>query len=617
MDKISSFKILSLSLSGFKCFGERQDFELGDVTMITGANHVGKSTLAEAVAFAVTGATLFGEKHIDRLYSEQNPDVEVRMTFCDQNGATHELIRKRRNDKMSIVYDGYNIRQADLTDLFGDRDVFLSIFNPLYFIEVLGDEGKALLERYLPFIDHETVMEGISDYSRSLLANKDILAPEVTIKNLREEVRDLKDGIIAYEGQGVLLMKQRGESAQALNLLKCRSDNIVEEIAALEAKKSNGISKSQLQGQLDELTARYDEMLSDRPTPIDTAETEKQLRDCELTLERTAAKTYESKFVQQIAETQAGLNAAYDEHKRISTVISRLSAGTSCPICLRAVTDSDVAGLKEQFAPDLKEVIARGRGLKGQLSDLAELDTKAKETFEQFKNADTEKYIAQISLLRSTLHDARSAFDKELSNYESVLSTLSSQVQVLNEQLDSGNLDATEINRLAQLYDEQHQVQADYAAQETLYKQQTDNTKEKIAEAEKQIKHKETLISAVADYAAKRAALTFEKLSAGKVSFKLFDVVKSTGEVRDCFRFTYNGRDYRRLSRSERVLAGVSTAELIKSLTGRNYPVFIDDSESVTNIPKPTGQALLARVVPKTSLSVKYTENAVELKKAG
>ena len=31
-----------------------------------------------------------------------------------------------------------------------ERDLFLSMFNPRYFIDVLGSKGRDLLERYLP-----------------------------------------------------------------------------------------------------------------------------------------------------------------------------------------------------------------------------------------------------------------------------------------------------------------------------------------------------------------------------------------------------------------------------------------------------------------------------------
>lgn len=604
MEKISSFKILSLSMFGFKCFAGQQNFEFGNLTMITGANHTGKSSIADAIAFAITGTTFYGEGHIDRLYSEQNPDIEVRLTLCDQDGAVHELVRKRKKDRVTVAFDNYNVRQQDMTELFGERDVFLSIFNPLYFIEELGDEGKGLLEKYLPTIDQATVMAGISEYNQALLKGKDILAPENYIKSLRDDVRELRENIIACEGQGSLLMTQRKESAQALNLLKMRLDELAQEITALEEKKSDGVSVPALQAQLDEAVSRYNELLSDKPTPSDSIEQAQQLRNCELALERSKAKVYESKFIAPIAETAAALKAAYGEYEKLAAVTKRVQPGVKCPVCLREITEEHLAAMKKELAPQLQEIVARGQGLKGQLSDLQTLDKKAKEVFEQFQADDVQKHSAQISILRQSLEKVKTDFAAEKTEYATGLQAAAAKVQGLGDQIKLGNLTHEENEQLAALTEQQRQAQADFAAQETLYKQQTDNTKEKIAELEGRIKQKELLLSAVADYAAKRAELTFEKLSAGEVRFKLFEVYKTTGEVKDCFKFTYRDRDYKRLSRSERILAGVSTAELLKQLSGRNYPMFIDDSESVTGIPQPTGQTFLARVVAKAPLGV-------------
>ncbi len=52
-------------------------------------------------------------------------------------------------------------------------------------------------------------------------------------------------------------------------------------------------------------------------------------------------------------------------------------------------------------------------------------------------------------------------------------------------------------------------------------------------------------------YMSKRAELTFSKLALNRVKISLYDVVKTTGELKDVFRFTYNGRRYDRLSLSE------------------------------------------------------------------
>lgn len=86
-----------------------------------------------------------------------------------------------------------------------------------------------------------------------------------------------------------------------------------------------------------------------------------------------------------------------------------------------------------------------------------------------------------------------------------------------------------------------------------------------------------------------------------------YDVVKSTGEVKDTFKFTYGGRRYDRLSLSEKIRAGMGVSELMKRLTGRNYPTFVDNMESVDDLAnvRPTGQVIMAKCVSNAPLQVR------------
>ena len=147
-------------------------------TVITGGNGRGKTSIADAIAFAITGLPFFGERGIDKLHNESNPDVLVNLRFADETGAEHELTRTRKKNRMTIIYDGYEVRQLELSDLFGERDVFLSIFNPLYFIEELGENGKSLLEMHLPMIPHEAVLDQLSEPVRENLREKEILSTD-------------------------------------------------------------------------------------------------------------------------------------------------------------------------------------------------------------------------------------------------------------------------------------------------------------------------------------------------------------------------------------------------------------------------------------------------------
>ena len=82
-----------------------------------------------------------------------------------------------------------------------------------------------------------------------------------------------------------------------------------------------------------------------------------------------------------------------------------------------------------------------------------------------------------------------------------------------------------------------------------------------------------------------------------KAAIKLSEVEKGTGEIKDTFKFTYDGKDYRWLSNSERIKAGLEIAMLVKRLTGLTYPTFVDNAESInTNFTRPDGQMIFAFV---------------------
>ena len=157
MKKIEGFQITGMTLSGFKSYQEPTHLDFGPLTLVTGGNGRGKTSVADAIAFAITGLPFFGKRGIDRLHNESNPALSVSLSLMDNTGQAHTLTRMRHRDRMTITFDGYELRQVDLSDMFGERDVFLSIFNPLYFIE-LGESGKRLLEMYLPTVPHEAVL---------------------------------------------------------------------------------------------------------------------------------------------------------------------------------------------------------------------------------------------------------------------------------------------------------------------------------------------------------------------------------------------------------------------------------------------------------------------------
>lgn len=57
---VKSFRVLSLSVKGFKGFAEETAFTFGEMNTITGHNGQGKTSIADAIAFAITGVPFYG-----------------------------------------------------------------------------------------------------------------------------------------------------------------------------------------------------------------------------------------------------------------------------------------------------------------------------------------------------------------------------------------------------------------------------------------------------------------------------------------------------------------------------------------------------------------------------
>ena len=592
MKKIGTFKITGLKLSGFKSFSEPTELTFGDPTVITGGNGRGKSSIADAISFVVTGLPFFGERRIDRLHSEDNPELFVAMSFVDEDGASHELSRTRKSGRMTISYDGYELRQLDLTEMFGERDVFLSIFNPLYFIEELGDDGKNLLQRYLPEIPQEQAVEQLSAATQTLLGDKELVSPEGKIKRLREEVREFDNSVIYLQGQMDLTEQQSRNGDKVRHELTEKLHGLQSERDALEHKRYENMDADAMRERLLELSAQYSELSSDSHTP------NQRVTELQQKIAERRAAVYEPKYTKAVAETTERVRTLGEQYKKERNIYAAIGRDRRCPTCHRAVLDTDIPTLKSEFEASLGKIVADGKEQQAQLQELRAMEQKAKDTFEQFKADDVAKLEAELAEANNAPNDDAG---------HSRIEEMRAEIQSLTSDIQYGNLTDAEYERLIACGEEIRQVEAELAAQQKTAAASVEDYSEKISGIQTQIKERKAQIDALFQFLSKRAELTFSQLKMNRVAISLYDVVKSTGEVKDTFKFTYNDRRYDRLSLSEKIRAGMEVSELMKKLTGRNYPVFVDNMESVDDLAnvKPTGQVIMAKCVNGAALTVR------------
>ena len=613
MEKISGFQITGLRLSGFKSFSQPTELSFGNPTVITGGNGRGKSSIADAIAYAVTGLPFFAERNIDRLHSESDPELFVTMRFVDDKGVSHELTRSHKGSRTGIVYDGQELRQLDLTEMFGEKDVFLSIFNPLYFIEELGEDGKNLLQRYLPMIPQEKVLAELSEPIRQRLPVETLMSPEGRVKQLRKDIRELENSVIYLQGQQDLALSQQKDGQTRRAELEAKRGSLTEEKQTLEAKRYAGIDTAELESTLTDLSAQYSELFNDNSDESGLDELDARLYEQARKLAERSASVYESKFTQAIAAATERVKALGAKYNAEVSAGKAIVPGFVCPTCRRAVSEEDVPVVRRAFQQSVSGIVAEGKEQRAQLEELKAMDAQSLETFQKFKEEDVAKLEQSVRELTEERGRVLESGSRASAQRRNQLEELRTRMQTLTSDLEYGNLNTEEYDRMKACGEELRQIEAELSALKNTVIPAEEEFETKIQAAQKQIAEQKEAVACLLQYIAKRVELTLAQLQMNRVSISLYDVVKSTGEVKDVFRFEYRGRRYDRLSLSEKIRAGMEVSELMKRLTGRNYPVFVDNMESVDDLNnvRPTGQVLMAKCVRNADLNIRAVKPIV------
>lgn len=535
-------------MEGFKRFKEPFCVELGTTSYIFGANGQGKTSIADAIAYAFCGVPLWGEKSCDRLLNRESKAMKVTVKFVDGDGEVHLLSRGRQGSNTAIVLDGRQMRQSDMANLFAEKDIFLSVFNPLYFIEKLGEDGGTLLQRLLPDVGKEAVMAALSEQTQTLLESQDITEPSYLIKTKRDEIRQLEESITYAQAKMDTLNEQRQKAIETINDVLKRGEEINRRKDELESKQYAGIDIEKLKQQ----QAAVAQQFSD--------DKRQELLQKQAQLQ---SKPYVSKFKEELEKVSARLQTLYARHGQLTAQIKAIQPGGRCPVCRAQITEDSYISVMQQYQAEIAEVASQGKDAKNEYEELLALDQQSFAKFEEFRDADLKRIEEQLA---------------QMENGDI------SDIAMLEDSIRLGNLTQQEFEELAHIRQQalEYAKEVEALCKTDAYPAEMQKLEETIKKSQQQIASIQDVIYAAGEYAAKRAELTFQRLTMNRAAIKLFEVTKTTGEIKDVFKFTYDGKDYRWLSNSEKMKAGLEVAQLLQKLTGLTYPTYLDNAEGIT-----------------------------------
>ena len=92
-----------------------------------------------------------------------------------------------------------------------------------------------------------------------------------------------------------------------------------------------------------------------------------------------------------------------------------------------------------------------------------------------------------------------------------------------------------------------------------------------------------------------------------KVDIQFCRENKTNDKITDCCDIYYEGREYKKLSKSQQARACLEISNLFNNLSGIKAPIFLDDAESITDIQEMVNtQMIISLVIKYNPLEILY-----------
>lgn len=127
-------------------------------TLISGPNGAGKTSIPEGVCWCLYGCNLNGNDKADTLLLNKKSEEMCVEVEVEIDGVINTITRVKKKT-ISIKINGEKITQKALEEILPKKELFLSIFNPRYFVGLTPSKARARLISMLPEIDPLQVLE--------------------------------------------------------------------------------------------------------------------------------------------------------------------------------------------------------------------------------------------------------------------------------------------------------------------------------------------------------------------------------------------------------------------------------------------------------------------------
>lgn len=474
------------------------------------------------------------------------------MHFEDNRGYNHILIRgKHRTDnkKNFISLDGKMVTQSELTSFYKDKKLFLSILNPLYFLNKKPTEQKEMVDRYLSDIKSSEIFNTLNYPEQEKLIKR--YYRDLKLFNELDE-KEQKDFINTHIFNIFMDVAYDNLELQEQKIL----EGIPKDIPSYVSELNTNIKNSEQS--ITALNAKI-ELLQD--TINEKLETYKKFnKDLELSLARQelAFLTTNKDIVDKEKQKQTVDSIEKDilnKETEITELDKRMKNGKKkyleikngvvceCPTCGQHIQDKN----KSKTIENMKESLTTDYNRKT-LLDIQKKDLELKLAVERCKyhsleGETTVEKSKQINLVTENI--------KKLENEQLEVEKFNNEISIKETNIKNAKINVEKFSK--EIISHQKLIDNLKKAKQVAQKLYISYIEEKMKLAKKYLKD---------------------------VDIQFYSVLKTTGEIKENFIIRYKGTPLQDLSRSETIATAIEFTNMFNKIAKTNFPIFIDDAES-------------------------------------
>lgn len=652
LQKVQLIQAIAQGFRGFEKVYTFQ-FDAGKNEFIAD-NGEGKSSLGELIAWVLTGRSVEGKQKELNIVN-QNVDRAVgRVVFRDEFGKIHE-VERRISSSTTIKYNLEPISQKKLEELI-PSDLFLSIYNPIYFLSLDKEASRKTINSLIPTIVKDDVLAEMNEYERDILEKEsfDMNDTNEYLKNRRQDVTRIEEERKYLEGY-MGKLQEKIEVPEARTFDEAPMKVIQGKIEELNTRKAPLKSMEDVLKQRNEIQTKLSEV---QHMPFTHLQIRQELLQEQALLKQqliTEQQKEYSPFNPSELNTKVSVLRADYKHvlksaQSLDLKVVELDGkhvhvkeGDNCPYCKQSISKKAVSILAEELQNEvvkekgklieekqektktLSELEQEGKNLLASIEASKKEDDQKRQAFEKEKVDTIAKIQARLEEIEKHLAKVSKEETSFETNKKTRMTALQTEINALGlQQLEADNVkikadfDAkiqvekaplqAELTRLQQAKEEvvKHEaLRQSRIAEKT--KQEEDIVKytEMSKRYDKEQGELETKINLMKSFNSKKIEIVNKAVSSHlkDVSISLQKTVPATGEIKDCFEIMYQGRELKICSTAETIKAGLELSRMISTLADKEYPVFVDNRESITKYNTEASQLIEVRVVEDKKLS--------------